>query len=78
MGMKVDLLPMPYRRARELIEYCVEHDIDSDNAQRILAAFKRRGNYLKVDDWSLTVPESLMTYFALRWPAWIDYEYRTE
>ena len=76
--MKVDLLPMPYRRARELIEYCVENDIDSDNAQRILAAFKRRGNYLKVDDWSLTVPESLMTYFALRWPAWIDYESSTE
>jgi len=78
MGMKVDLLPMPYRRARELIEYCVEHDIDSDNAQRILSAFKRRGNYLKVDDWNLTVPDSLMTYFALRWPAWIDYESSTE
>jgi hypothetical protein len=76
--MKVDLLPMSYHQARELIEYCVEHDIDSDNAQRILAAFKRRGNYLKVDDWVLTVPDNLMTYFALRWPAWIDYESRTE
>jgi hypothetical protein len=65
--MKVDLLPMPYTHARELIEYCVTRDIDRDNAMRLLTAFTKRGNYVQVDDWVLDVPDSLMTYFALKW-----------
>jgi hypothetical protein len=67
MVMKIDLLPMPYTRARELINYCVEKDIDRDNALRLLAAFTKRGGPLTSDDWVLDVPDSLMTYFALKW-----------
>jgi hypothetical protein len=65
--MKIDLLPMPYTRARELINYCVEKDIDRDNALRLLAVFTKRGGPLQSDDWVLDVPDSLMTYFALKW-----------
>ena len=65
--MKIDLLPMPYTHARELINYCVEKDIDRNNALRLLAAFTKRGGPLTSDDWVLDVPDSLMTYFALKW-----------
>jgi hypothetical protein len=65
--MKIDLLPMPYTHARELINYCVEKDIDRDNAQRLLAVFTKRGGPLQSDDWVLDIPESIMTYFALKW-----------
>jgi hypothetical protein len=67
MVMKVDLLPMPYTHARELINYCVEKDIDRDNALRLMAVFTKRGGPLTSDDWVLDVPDSLMTYFALKW-----------
>ena len=65
--MKIDLLPMPYTHARELINYCVEKDIDRDNAVRLLAAFTKRGDHLTSDDWVLDIPESIMTYFMLKW-----------
>ena len=65
--MKIDLLPMPYTHARELINYCVEKDIDRDNAVRLQAVFTKRGGSLKADDWVLDIPESIMTYFALKW-----------
>jgi hypothetical protein len=65
--MKVDLLPMPYTHARELIEYCVEKDIDQDNAMRLLTAFTKRGGPLQSDDWVLDVPDSIVTYFLLKW-----------
>jgi hypothetical protein len=72
--MKVNLLPMPFIQARELAEYCVEHDIDSYNAQRILTTFSRRTNYAEIDDWNLTVPDSVLTYFALMRPDWETHE----
>jgi hypothetical protein len=65
--MKIDLLPMPYTHARELINYCVEKGIDRDNATRLLAVFTKRGGPLQSDNWVLDVPDSLMTYFALKW-----------
>ena len=65
--MKVDLLPMPYTHDRELVKYCVEKDIDRDNAMRLLEAFTKRGHHVQTDDWMLNVPDSLMTYFALKW-----------
>ncbi len=65
--MKVDLLPMPYRHARELLEYCVERRIDMEQSMKILEAFGTAGSSLSDDEWYLHVPDSLMTYFALKW-----------
>ena len=65
--MKVDLLPMPYRHARELLEYCVERRIDIDQSMKVLAAFSTVGNTLSDEEWYLNVPDSLMTFFALKW-----------
>ena len=65
--MKLNLLNMPYTQVRELVKYCVAHNIDRDNAVRLLAALTKRGDYLKADDWVLDIPESLITYFSLKW-----------
>ena len=65
--MKVDLLPMSYRHARELLEYCVERHIDIDQSMKVLTAFSTAGSTLPEEEWYLNVPDSLMTYFALKW-----------
>jgi hypothetical protein len=65
--MKVDLRPMPYSHARELLEYCVERGIDKDQSMKVLAAFSTVGSSLLDEEWCLNVPDSLMTYFALKW-----------
>ena len=65
--MKVDLLPMPYRHARELLFYCVERRIDIDQSMKVLEAFSTAGSSLPEEEWYLNVPDSLMTYFALKW-----------
>lgn len=65
--MRVDLLPMPYIHARELIKYCIERDIDLDNAERLWVGLTKIGHSVAPDNWYITVPESLMTYFAMKW-----------
>jgi hypothetical protein len=65
--MKVDLLPMPYTYARELINYCAERDIDRDNVMRLLEAFTTVGSSLSDEHWCIEVPDHIMTYFILKW-----------
>ena len=65
--MKIDLLPMPYTHARELLEYCVERNIDRDNVMRLLEAFTTAGCAVSDEHWSIDVPDHIMTYFALKW-----------
>ena len=65
--MKVDLLPMPYRHARELLEYCVERRIDIEQSMKVLEAFGTAGRSLPDEEWYLNVPDSIVTYFLLKW-----------
>ena len=65
--MKVDLLPMPYRHARELLEYCVERRIDIEQSMKVLTAFSTAGSTLPEEEWYLNVPDSIVTYFLLKW-----------
>ena len=65
--MKIDLLPMPYTHARELIDYCAERNIDRDKVRRLLEAFTTAGSSLSDEQWTIEVPDSIMTYFLLKW-----------
>jgi hypothetical protein len=65
--MKVDLLPMPYRHARELLEYCVERRIDIEQSMKVLEAFGTAGSSLPEEEWYLNVPDSIITFFLLKW-----------
>jgi hypothetical protein len=65
--MKVDLLPMPYCYARELLEYCVERRIDMEQSMKVLEAFGTSGSTLPDEEWYLNVPDSIITFFLLKW-----------
>ena len=64
--MKVDLGPLPWFRARELLDWCVEHKIDQEGCLRVienLTAVPVPDN----PDWTLEIPDKHMTFFALKW-----------
>jgi hypothetical protein len=63
--MKLNLLNMPYTQVRELVKYCVAHDIDRGKAERLEAVFTTTG--AEDPEWTLDIPESLITYFSLKW-----------
>ena len=65
--MKVDLVPMPYTHARELINYCAERNIDRDNVMRLLEVFTTAGCDVSDDQWTIEVPDHIVTYFMLKW-----------
>ncbi len=64
--MKVDLNPMPYMQALELIQWCFDRDIDRVQCFRIIDAMSRAPVPSDVE-WAIDVPDKYMTYFALKW-----------
>lgn len=66
--MIVDLNPMPYRRAMELVRWCFEHNVDRARCIKILEAISRVDcSSLPNDQWVLDVPDKYITYFILKW-----------
>lgn len=64
--MKLDLNPLPYRRAFELIEWCLEKEIDREQCMLLLEV--RQGIRPDKDiDWTIEIPEKYMTYFLIKW-----------
>ena len=64
--MKVDLNPMPYMQALELIQWCFDRDIDRVQCFRIIDAMTRVPVPSDVE-WTIDIPDKYMTYFALKW-----------
>lgn len=68
--MKVDLESLDFRDAKELVDWCVEHRIDYDNASLLWQQWylvPGHPDYQKDLQWTLDVPEEHMTYFLLKW-----------
>lgn len=63
--MIVDLNPMPYRQAMELVRWCYEHDIDKVQCTRIITACTQ--SPVPDLEWTLDVPDKYLTYFAMKW-----------
>lgn len=63
--MIVDLNPMYYRHATELVRWCYEHDVDKENCARIITAW----TISPTPDipWEIDIPEKYITYFLLKW-----------
>lgn len=63
--MIVDLNPMPYNKAIEIIHWCFEHEIDKEKSTELYNAL----SVVPVPDteWSLDIPEKYVTMFALKW-----------
>ncbi len=63
--MILDLGPLPYRFAYELIEWCWEHKIDEEQCLRLIHA----GTCKPVPDieWKIDIPDKYVTFFLLKW-----------
>jgi len=59
--MIVDLDPLPYRLAFNIIRYCVEHNIDREKCMELLEASPAH-----VVDWTLDIPEEHISWMLLK------------
>lgn len=64
--MLVDLNPMAYVQAMELVRWCYARDIDRDRCEKIIKAVSTAPTKTDVE-WIIEVPDSYMTYFVLKW-----------
>jgi len=64
--MILDLGPLPYRYAVEIIKWCFEHHVDTEKCILLIRAMSE-SPAPKVE-WTIDVPEKYITYFLLKWP----------
>lgn len=66
--MIVDLNPMRYTHATELIRWCIEHDVDREKCMTLIEAMlKVPSTWDKDLEWTIDIPEKYITYFLLKW-----------
>lgn len=63
--MILDLNPLPYKIAFEIVKWCWEHDIDSEKCLHLIHA----RTVIPVPDieWTLDIPDKYITFFLLKW-----------
>lgn len=64
--MLVDLNPLPYRHAMELIKWCFEHNIDRERCLEVMEALAGKKDFDEVN-WILDVPDKHITFFIMKW-----------
>jgi hypothetical protein len=65
--MTLNLLPLPYTLAINIIHWCQEHNIDSEKCTTIRNAMSTAGYQLKDEDWILDIPDKYISWFMLKW-----------
>lgn len=66
--MIVDLNPLPYRQALELLKWCLEHNVDIERARTLTEALTIVPDKWGRDViWELDIPEKYITFFLLKW-----------
>ncbi len=65
--MKVDLNPLPYTMAYELIKWCWEHNIDSDKCYYLTEVLVGSMKNSDDVDWTLDIPDKYITFFLIKW-----------
>jgi hypothetical protein len=73
--MKVDLNPLPYTLARNIINWCWEHNIDKDKCAELIQAMTSVGNKTVENEWVLEIPDKYVTFFMLKWSYDVVTEY---
>lgn len=59
----IDLNPLPFTIALEILRYCILNDIDRDNCLQLLKSSEN--HTMRLTKWEITVPEKYITYFNL-------------
>lgn len=66
--MLVDLNPLPYRVAIDLIKLCFDNDIDKDKCLLLTERLGVPANQWENEiEWTLDVPDKYITFFLLKW-----------
>lgn len=66
--MIVDLNPLPYRYAIEIIKWCFDRDIDKEKCAELVHAMSIPSQHWKKEiEWTLDIPDKYMTFFLLKW-----------
>lgn len=63
--MIVELGPMPFLHAIDMIKWCHARDIDRDRCQRYLDSMSKVGDF--DGNWYLDIPDKYMTWFNMKW-----------
>lgn len=65
--VKVNLGPLPFRQAIDMIEWCFEHNIDRARCIKYIDLMGKKASDNDTDEWFLMIPEKLITFFAIKW-----------
>lgn len=66
--MILDLNPLPYRYAIEIIKWCFERDIDKEKCVELVEAMSIPSqDWKKEIEWTLNIPDKYITFFLIKW-----------
>ena len=66
--MILDLDPMPYRQAIDIIKWCFDNDIDRKKAVELIEIMNLKPHdWPEHVDWTLDVPDSYASWLVLRY-----------
>lgn len=63
--MILDLGPLPYKLAFEVIHYCFEHNIDRAHCLEMIEACSEKP--CPPIKWEIDIPDKYVTFFLLKW-----------
>lgn len=65
--MILDLDPLPYRQAIDIIKWCFDNDVDKIKAQKLIEMMcKKPIDWPDHVDWTLDVPDSYTSWITLK------------
>jgi hypothetical protein len=66
--MILDLDPLPYRCAIDIIKWCFDRDIDKEKCAELIHAMSiLPQEWSKELEWTLDVPDKYLTFFLIKW-----------
>lgn len=66
--MVIDLNPLPFRLALDILEFCVDRGIDLDRCARLLELWHQsRVQHTTNQDWIIDIPEKYLSWFILKY-----------
>lgn len=66
--MILDLDPLPYTYAIEIIKWCFERDIDREKCVELIHAMSVSADkWEKEIEWTLDIPDKYITFFLIKW-----------
>ena len=65
--VRIDLGPLPFRHAIDMIKWCFEHNVDRARCMRYIDLMSKKPSEHEPEEWFIMIPENLITFFAIRW-----------